>query len=58
VNVVADVRPSPFWVASATKEIIDGHNGIFKPAFIAFARGLIGAHLKEAPAKLNLGKNA
>jgi hypothetical protein len=51
VNVVPDVNPSPFWVASATKEIIDGHNGIFKPSFIAFARGLIGAHLKEAATK-------
>jgi pimeloyl-ACP methyl ester carboxylesterase len=53
VGVVPCVAPSPFWVASATKDIIDGHNGIFKPSFIAFVRGLIGAHLREAAAKLD-----
>jgi pimeloyl-ACP methyl ester carboxylesterase len=47
VNVVRNVHPTPFWVASASKEIIDGHNGIFTDAFVAFVRGLIEAHLKE-----------
>ena len=47
VDIVRNVRPSPFWVASATKEIIDGHNGIFTDTFIAFVRALIEAHLKE-----------
>ena len=42
-----NVSPSPFWVASAPPTIIDGHNGIFKPSFIAFARGLIGAHISK-----------
>jgi len=36
---------SPFWVASATPEVVDGHNGIFKPVFIDFVRSLVIAHL-------------
>jgi hypothetical protein len=30
---------NPFWVVSATPDIIDGHNGIWKDAFINFAQG-------------------
>ncbi len=34
----------PFWVASATPDIIDGHDGIFLPAFEGFVRALLQAH--------------
>jgi hypothetical protein len=49
VTRVSDEARKPFWVVSAPKTIIDGHNGIFLPPFIAFLRGLIGAHLEETP---------
>lgn len=38
---------SPFWVASATPDVIDGHNGIFKPAFKDFVRALVAAHVTK-----------
>jgi hypothetical protein len=51
VKRVAGRKPSPFWSASATPDIIDGHNGIFKPAFIGFVAALVAATLdREAPA--------
>jgi len=37
---------NPFWVVSATPDIIDGHNGIWKDAFINFAQGLILQHVQ------------
>jgi pimeloyl-ACP methyl ester carboxylesterase len=40
-------KASPFWVASATPDIIDGHNGIFKPAFIDFVQALVAATLAD-----------
>ena len=35
---------SPFWVASATPDVIDGHDGIFLPRFENFVRALLQAH--------------
>jgi len=37
---------SPFWVASASKQVINGHNGIFTEPFEAFVRKLVEAHLQ------------
>lgn len=45
VKRLAGRKPSPFWSASATPDIIDGHNGIFKPAFIGFVAALVAATL-------------
>jgi hypothetical protein len=38
-------QASPFWVASATPQVIDGHNGITLPPLRSFVRSLLGAHL-------------
>lgn len=29
---------NPFWVVEASREVIDGHNGIFSPVFLGFLR--------------------
>lgn len=39
---------NPFWVVTAAKDIIDGHNGIWLPAFAAFVQGLLTDHAREA----------
>jgi pimeloyl-ACP methyl ester carboxylesterase len=38
---------SPFWVASATPDVIDGHNGIFGDVFRGFVRALVAAQLQD-----------
>ena len=45
VTGTGEAPGSPFWVASATPEIIDGHDGIFLPAFEGFVRALLQAHV-------------
>jgi hypothetical protein len=52
VTPVPGRRPNPFWVASATKSIINGHNGIFTEPFENFIRALVGAHLQEAAGRI------
>jgi len=36
---------NPYWVVQASKEVIDGHNGIFGDVFNGFVRGLVMEHL-------------
>jgi hypothetical protein len=36
---------NPFWVASATRKIINGHNGIWLPPFLSWAEQLVADHL-------------
>jgi pimeloyl-ACP methyl ester carboxylesterase len=42
---------NPFWVVTATKDIVDGHNGIWKSEFSAFVEGLVTGHVREAHMK-------
>ncbi|GJE39643.1 hypothetical protein [Methylobacterium persicinum] len=37
---VAGHPDNPFWVVRASAEVIDGHNGIFRPIFLNFLRQL------------------
>jgi hypothetical protein len=37
---------NPFWVASATPQVIDGHNGIWLAGFQEWVRDLVAAQLK------------
>jgi pimeloyl-ACP methyl ester carboxylesterase len=39
---------NPFWVVTATKDVIDGHNGIWLPTFADFVQGLVTDHAREA----------
>lgn len=39
---------NPFWVVTATKDIIDGHNGIWLPTFAAFVESLVTGHAQAA----------
>jgi hypothetical protein len=39
---------NPFWVASATPKIIDGHNGIWLQPFRDFAAALVTGHMRTA----------
>ncbi len=39
---------NPFWVATATPKIIDGHNGIWLPLFRSFAQALVVSHMIHA----------
>jgi pimeloyl-ACP methyl ester carboxylesterase len=39
---------NPFWVASATPKIIDGHNGIWLQPFRDFAAALVTGHMSTA----------
>ena len=49
VKSLPDRPTSPFWVASATSPIIDGHNGIFQSPFEDFIRALLSAHVRKDP---------
>jgi len=51
VRSLSDRPPGPFWTASATPDVIDGHNGIFKPSFVSFVHALVAAHLAQHPSK-------
>jgi pimeloyl-ACP methyl ester carboxylesterase len=48
VESLAGHSSSPFWVASATRQVIDGHNGIFQIPFEQFVRALLAAHIQGA----------
>ena len=49
-RVPNNLPPSPFWVASATPDVVDGHNGIFQPIFIGFCtRPRCRPHKERAP---------
>jgi len=37
---------NPFWVVQASPAIINGHNDIFNPKFLAFAADLVFAHVR------------
>jgi hypothetical protein len=37
---------NPFWVVQATKQVIDGHNGIFGDVFLGFIRKLVAEQLR------------
>ncbi len=36
---------NPFWVVSATPEVVDGHNGIFGDVFVGFVHDLVATHM-------------
>jgi hypothetical protein len=38
---------SPFWVAKAKPQVVDGHNGIWLPPFQSFVHALVAAHLQK-----------
>ena len=39
---------NPFWVATATPAVVDGHCGIFRPLFEGFIYDLVAAHIQKA----------
>ncbi len=50
-QVLADAEPgirqNPFWIAAAPPEIINGHNGIWQPAFHSFVQDLLARHVRQ-----------
>ena len=48
VEPVPGRPPSPFWVASATKDVVNGHNDIGNPALLGFLRELVIRHVALA----------
>jgi hypothetical protein len=38
---------NPFWLVEATPEVVDGHNGIFRPIFLDFLRQLCDDRLRH-----------
>jgi pimeloyl-ACP methyl ester carboxylesterase len=42
---------NPFWVVSASPEVVDGHNGIWTDPFRNFAQALVTNHMQRAHAK-------
>ena len=38
---------SPFWVAKAKPQVVDGHNGIWTPPFESFVHDLVAAHIQK-----------
>ena len=53
VTATGQKRCNPFWIASASRQIVDGHDGIFLPPFERFVAALLSAHAatpKPAPA--------
>jgi hypothetical protein len=42
---------NPFWVASATPDVINGHNGIWLPSFVDFAQSVLIGHVRNARAR-------
>jgi hypothetical protein len=55
VSAQPGAKRSPFWVASATPDIIDGHLGIWTDSFMRFVRALIAVHLHEAAERQKAG---
>lgn len=45
---VAEDPDIPYWVVSATSDVVNGHNGIFKHVFLDFIRQLVDDRLREA----------
>jgi hypothetical protein len=39
---------NPFWVVGATKEVIDGHGGIWKTPFLLFLASLLFSHVRAS----------
>jgi pimeloyl-ACP methyl ester carboxylesterase len=44
----SDADRNPFWVAQASPAVINGHNDIFNPRFLAFAGDLVFAHVRHS----------
>lgn len=36
---------NPFWVVRATREVINGHNGVFGAVFVGFVHDLVATHM-------------
>jgi hypothetical protein len=50
---------NPFWVVGATRDVVDGHNGIWLPSFVGFVEALVLGHMQEARAiRLKAGETA
>ncbi|MER9216158.1 hypothetical protein NKI54_29715 [Mesorhizobium sp. M0663] len=45
---VAGDASNPFWIVEASKEVVDGHNGIFRPVFLDFLRQLADDRMRRA----------
>jgi hypothetical protein len=43
---------NPFWVVRATREVVDGHNGIFGAVFVGFVHDLVATHLAAAASRI------
>jgi hypothetical protein len=44
----ANASLNPFWVVGATKEVIDGHGGIWQQPFLMFVASIIFQHVQES----------
>jgi Alpha/beta hydrolase family len=44
---VAGNPDDPFWIVEATPEVVDGHNGIYRPVFLDFLRQLCDDRLRH-----------
>ena len=46
---------NPFWIVEATPEVIDGHDGIFRPVFLDFLRQLCDDRLRHIETRPGTG---
>jgi hypothetical protein len=44
---VAGDPDNPFWIVEAMPEVVDGHNGIFRPVFLDFLRQICDDRLRH-----------
>jgi hypothetical protein len=47
---VAKDPSNPFWVVEASRDVVDGHNGIFRPIFLSFIRKVVAEQLRTPAA--------
>ena len=45
-EIAEGAQGNPFWVVQATPAVIDGHNGIFQPAFLTFVADQVFRHVQ------------
>jgi hypothetical protein len=46
LNPPGSAQANPFWVVGATKEVIDGHGGIWQTPFLLFIASLVFQHVQ------------
>jgi hypothetical protein len=50
------LQTDPYWVVSASKEVIDGHGGIWQDAFMSFLAAVLFQHVSQSASRPVPGK--